>query len=178
MKPGKNYGRIVLIAIFAFAGAASVYAGQQLMDESVSVAQLVEESAKNDGKEVIIEGELIGDLMARGDHLWLSLLDKGTAVGVWVEKGKLPSIHFLGAYGVQGDTVRITGIMHRACPEHGGDLDIHTEAVELLKQGGRVSHPVNQLRIFAAFALSIAGLWLVSLWRRRERGVEKAGNVR
>ena len=178
MKSGKNFYSIVLIVVFALAGVASASAGQQLTDKSMSVAQLVEESAKNDGKEVMIEGELIGDLMARGDHLWLSLLDKGTAVGVWVEKGKLPSISFLGVYGIQGDTVRITGIMHRACPEHGGDLDIHAEVVELIKRGGTVIHPVNTLKVFAAFALSIAGIWLVSLWRRRERGIEKAENVR
>ena len=178
MKPGENYCGIVLIAFFAIAGAASVSAGQQFTDESVSVAQLVEEAAKNNGREVLIEGELIGDLMARGDHLWLSVLDKGTAVGVWAEKGKLPSIRFLGAYGVQGDRVRIRGIMHRACPEHGGDLDIHAETVELLKRGKIVGHPINRLKIFAAFALSIVGLWLVSLWRRKERDAEKAGNAR
>ena len=178
MKPGKNCGGIVLIVIFTLARAVSVSAGQQFTGESVSVAQLIEEAAKHDGKEVLIEGELIGDLMARGDHLWLSLLDKGTAVGVWVDKSKLPPISFLGAYGVQGDTVQIRGIMHRACPEHGGDLDIHAEAVELLKRGGAVSHPINRLKIFAAFTLSIIGLWLVLLWRRRERGAEKAGNAR
>ncbi len=178
MKPGKNRGGIVLIIIFALAGTASLSAGRQFKDESVSVAQLVEEAAKNDGREVLIEGELIGDLMVRGDHLWLSLLDKGTAVGVWAEKSRIPPIRFLGAYGVQGDTVRIRGVMHRACPDHGGDLDIHAKAVELLKRGGVVSHPMNKLKVFAALALSIAGLWFVSLWRRRERSAERAGNAR
>ena len=177
MKPMNKRGAIAFMAVFLIAGAASVRAGQQPARESVSVARLIEESTKHDGKEVQIEGELIGDLMVRGDHLWLSLLDKGTAVGVWVEKGKLPLVRFLGAYGVQGDTVRIRGIMHRACPEHGGDLDIHAEAVELLKRGGVVAHPINRLKVFAASVLSLTGLWFVLLWRRRERGAEKTGNA-
>jgi len=37
----------------------------------------------------------------------------------------------------RGDTVEVTGVLHRACPQHGGDLDLHATRLEVLTTGGR-----------------------------------------
>lgn len=137
--------------------------------QAIHLSDIVEKASAYDGERVAIEGEIIGDVMARGDHSWINILDSGTAVGVWAEKDRLPEIAYLGNYGAVGDRVYITGIMHRACPEHGGDLDIHAETIELVKNGMPISHPLDLTRLGAAIAFSLSGILLAILWRKRER---------
>lgn len=136
---------------------------------AIHLSDIVEKASAYDGAKVAIEGEIIGDVMARGDHSWINILNSGTAVGVWVEKNRLPEIAYFGNYGAIGDRVYITGIMHRACPEHGGDLDIHAETIELVKKGIPISHPLDLKRLGAAMAFSVSGILLAILWRKRER---------
>jgi len=177
MNSKRKIGIFTFQLLLLFAWAMKVSAKVEDLEGLVPVALLIEDSSKYDGKSVTVEGELIGDIMTRGSHVWLCLLDDGTAVGVWAEKDKLPTISFVGAYGVRGDTIRIKGILHRACPEHGGDFDIHAELVDIIKRGEALVHPVHTSRIVMAIALGVVGLTLVSLWRRRERGMGKARNV-
>ncbi|MFZ2635736.1 MAG: hypothetical protein WAX33_05300 [Rectinemataceae bacterium] len=139
----------------------------------VPVVQLVERAVQYDGTEVEIEGEIIGDLMSRGDHAWLSILDGGTAVGVWATAEDITVVSFLGRYSTRGDRLRVRGVMHRACPEHGGDLDIHATSVEVVERGRAEFHPVNAGRLMAAIMLSATGGGLLVFWRRRERKVKK-----
>jgi hypothetical protein len=136
---------------------------------TLRLADIVEKASAYDGVEVTVEGEIIGDVMARGDHSWINILDNGTAVGIWAEKNRLPEIAYVGSYEAMGDRVCVTGTMHRACPEHGGDLDIHAEAIALVKRGSAISHPLDLKRLSAAVALSVSGVLLAILWRKRER---------
>ncbi|HWR10492.1 MAG TPA: hypothetical protein VN445_01595 [Rectinemataceae bacterium] len=129
---------------------------------------LVEKASVYDGVEVKVEGEIIGEVMARGDHSWINILDNGTALGVWLEKNLLPEIAYIGSYEAIGDKVRVTGAMHRACPEHGGDLDIHADTIELIGRGSAISHTLDLRRLGAAAALCVSGAFLAVLWRKRE----------
>ena len=172
MKTGIKYRRAIIVfltlAIAALPAAAAEQAAFKAAAQSLHVPDLVEKASAYNGAGVTVVGEIIGDVMARGDHVWLNLLDSGTAVGIWVEKSLLPEITFVGNYGVLGDRVSVTGIMHRACPEHGGDLDIHAESIALVRRGEIISHPVDTSRIIAAVALSVSGILLASLWRKSE----------
>jgi len=149
--------------------AAESGTGTLVAVPAIRLSDIIEKASEYDGMKVAIEGEVIGDVMARGDHSWINILDSGTAVGVWAEKDRLPEIAYLGNYGAVGDRVYITGIMHRACPEHGGDLDIHAETIELVKNGMPISHPLDLTRLGAAIAFSLSGILLAILWRKRER---------
>lgn len=136
---------------------------------AIHLSDIVEKASAYDGAKIAVEGEIIGDVMARGDHSWINILDNGTAVGVWVGKDRLPEIAYIGSYGAMGDRVYISGIMHRACPEHGGDLDIHAETIALVKKGTPISHPLDLKRLGVAVALSVSGVLLAILWQKRER---------
>ena len=138
---------------------------------AVPVARLIDESATFDGQTVKIEGEIIGDVMKRDSHAWISILDGGVAVGVWTHIENLYAGLSAGGYAMQGDRVRVMGIMHRACSEHGGDLDIHLESIELLAPGHPVMQPVHRIRVLAAGFLCITGGVFALVWRRRERGI-------
>lgn len=136
---------------------------------AIHLSDIVEKASSYDGTIVAIEGEIVGDVMARGDHSWINILDSGTAVGIWADNDRLPEIAYLGNYDAIGDRVYITGIMHRACPEHGGDLDIHAETIVLVKKGIPISHPLDLTRLCAAIAFSLSGILLAVLWRKRGR---------
>ena len=127
---------------------------------------LVEEAKALDGTRLVFEGEAIGDPLARGDHVWINLSDGSYAIGVWLPRAEAGKVRRYGSYAGRGDTVRVEGIFNRACPEHGGDLDIHAERLEIVAAGAPTAHPVGRGRLILAAALLLAGLALVGLWRR------------
>jgi hypothetical protein len=133
-------------------------------------ADLIEQGKSLDGQEVVFEGEVIGDIMRRGDHAWINVLNHGTAIGVWVTEEQCHVIGLTGRYGTTGDQVRITGLFRRSCAEHGGDLDIHAASLEVLQTGTRISMPLDKRRLAAAIVLLImAVLSLIWLFLPRVR---------
>lgn len=135
----------------------------------VSSQDLVENASQWDGKKVELEGEAIGDIMPRGDHAWINLLDESTAIGIWISQTTLPPLQFTGQYFSQGDRVRVRGIMHRACPEHGGDLDIHADSAAVVKLGAITPHPVQNDRLWLCAVSIILGMICAGFWRYREK---------
>jgi hypothetical protein len=166
--------------IFALALAlasllAPLSAAAQASPQTATFGDLVERGKELDGREVVFEGEAIGDPMRRGDHAWVNVLDPGGAIGVWMEAEAAAGIGRFGSYRGSGDRLRIRGVYHRACPEHGGDLDIHAASVEVLAPGRDRPRPVNRLELLLlapSFALALA---LFLLWRRREAAIRRAG---
>lgn len=131
-------------------------------------ASLIEQARALNGREVIYQGEVIGDIMPRQDHYWINVLGSGTAIGIWITTDQRSAINLAGQYGVRGDEVRITGQFNQACSEHGGDLDIHASSVEIIKMGGQVEQELNIARLAAAAGLFLlAGVSLILLIRRR-----------
>lgn len=135
----------------------------------VSADQLIDNAAQWDGKKVKFQGEVIGDIMPRGDYVWINVLDGSSAIGIWLSKSLVPQISFTGQYFAKGDKVEIHGIMHRACQEHGGDLDLHADYAAILEQGGVVSHPIEHDRLWWGIALSVVCILSTVFWRYRER---------
>ncbi|MHB9153085.1 MAG: hypothetical protein ACYC2S_10550 [Spirochaetales bacterium] len=158
----------LLIMLLAFQG--EVFAQEQTMSiVKTSALKLIDNAKAYDGHQVEITGELIGDVMVRGDYAWISILNEGTAISAWIEKSMLPPDTSIGGYARSGDIVSLRGIFHRACPEHGGDLDIHATSLELVSKGASVNHPVNTSVVLISLTLLVIGVILVSAWRRRER---------
>ncbi len=136
---------------------------------NVSSTDLIEKAKELDGQEVVYTGEVIGDIMVRGDHTWVNVSDGSNAVGVFVENQLMSDITLAGKYGVHGDEVEITGIFHRACPEHGGDLDIHAISVQLLEKGYPMTYSIEPWKLPAAAVLALATVVLFAYMIRKQR---------
>jgi hypothetical protein len=152
----------------------------------VQISELIENMAKYDGRQVTVAGEVIGDVMIRGDYAWITVNDEpysrrsvveggeltgvsNTGIGVWAPRGEVQGIENLGGYDEKGDQEEVVGVFNRACPEHGGDTDIHAESVSKVGDGYPISHPFDYPR--ALFAAALAGLTvclLVAWLKRRE----------
>lgn len=131
--------------------------------QPVSSSELIKNAGQHDNKSVVYAGEVIGDVMARGGFAWINLNDGNSAIGVWVDKTLSCDIQYTGGYKVKGDWVEVAGIFHRACVEHGGDLDIHAQSLRKVIPGRVLKERLNlEKRNFALILLGILCLILIS----------------
>lgn len=149
----KMFGKTSII-IMAF-GLMAHIAYAQL----ISSTELINNAKQYDGKAVDYRGEVIGDVMIRGQYVWVNIGDGQNAIGIWTTKALIKDITHKGSYGFKGDVVEITGIFNRSCPEHGGDLDIHAQAVRNITSGKQIleSLDFNKIKI----ALILLGMALL-----------------
>ncbi len=153
--------------------------------QEVASPALIDNSRFWNGHRVAFTGEAIGERMRRGDQAWIHLnddaymwrnIEEGEPLGgyntgqaVWLPFSLASRITYFGDYMHEGDVVRVSGTFNAACREHGGDMDIHANALEVVRAGHQVVHVFNRTRAVAAtLLLAAAGcLWLVK--RRAEK---------
>lgn len=144
-----------ILAVILLAPAAGAMSG----------TELVEHGAEYDGRSVVYRGEAIGEVMRRGRNAVVNLSDGTYALGVWAPVGAAAAIRRVGRYSVVGDVVEVRGTFHRACAEHGGDLDIHAETLTVVTGGKVTREPLHR-----GEALLAAILWPIALglvgWHR------------
>jgi hypothetical protein len=126
--------------------------------------QIINQAKEMDGKSIQYEGEIIGDVLSRGEFAWLSITDGANALAVYLPTSEIPEDLVIGRYATRGDLVTITGDFHRACAEHGGDMDIHGETLVLIKSGFSV--PVQTSTKFSVltgsvFLCALTGLFYI-----------------
>ena len=185
----KHYPFALIILVIATALLSLTLAcNTATADERVPIKDLIENMKKYDGKTVTIGGEAIGDLMVRGTHAWFTVDDDpysnksieggGALVGmsnvsmsVWADKIDTENIKILGGYKNKGAMVRVTGVFHRACQEHGGDTDIHAFSVEVIGPGHPFSHHFQYGKLLAVLIL---GALVIFLWDLRRSRIKKA----
>jgi len=126
--------------------------------EPVSSDKLIENENFYDGKEVVYKGEAVGDLMKRGDHFWINILEGSNAIGIWCTLNMKNTIQITGDYGHKGDIMQVRGIFHKACKEHGGDLDIHAMEIFKLSPGQKTEDIIEPRKVIAAIVFSVAAL--------------------
>jgi hypothetical protein len=133
--------------------------------QPIPSSDLINNARQYDGKTVMYTGEVIGDIMKRGEFAWLNLNDGVNAIGIWVSLSQIKDLAVTGGYKRVGDSIEVTGVFHRACPEHGGDLDIHAQAVRKLASGRQLQERLNIDEIrFAVILLGILGaVWILTL---------------
>ena len=119
---------------------------------TVKINDLVEKAKEYDGKTVTLEAEAIGEVLERDAYAWVNINDKSNAIGVYMPITEAKKIRFFGDYAHTGDTLLITGVMHNACVEHGGELDIHADKITIVRQGSDTTRPVSGVKI-ALFGL-------------------------
>lgn len=124
--------------------------------QGISSSELINNAKQYDNKIVIYAGEAIGDVMVRGENAWLNLNDGENAIGIWLNKDLAASIVYTGTYKTKGDWIEISGIFHRACLEHGGDLDIHAQTLKKVNNGRVLSLGINESK--KKFSLILLGV--------------------
>ncbi|MCE5202634.1 MAG: hypothetical protein LLG24_00200 [Actinomycetia bacterium] len=166
-----------LVVAFVLGGALVMAAGCRAQGtpepspNTPSSSGLVEEPKKYDGSTVTFTGEAIGEVMVRGENAWVHLNDdayylknveEGAQLGgynagmpVWLPAGEAGKITTFGDYKHEGDVVTVTGEFHAACPEHGGDMDIHATALEVVQPGHRAADPIKPGKAVLAVALAL-----------------------
>jgi hypothetical protein len=154
---------IGLAAVIALLPAAALADGEQ-----VGSSELIDHAADYDGKTVVYEGEAIGDVLPRGDYAWLAVSDGDNTIGCYVKASDAEKVSYLGKYGIKGDTVRIRGVFFRACAEHGGDLDIHADSLEILHAGASVPQESSDALRIAAYILPFPAAVMLAIALKRK----------
>lgn len=158
---------LMVIMCFVFFSAFSAQAAQALAGP-VTSQDLIDHAKTFDNKRVTYQGEVIGDIMIRGDLAWVNVNDGVNAIGVWVPVREIEKIRYKGGYKFIGDIVKVTGTFHRACPEHGGDLDIHATTMEIIKPGFKRDMPVDRRKVFLASGLLVLSAVLTLMVSRKK----------
>ena len=158
----KIYKNCILILILIVIFSLNVYAAQK-----TDINNLIENAKALDNKEVTVQGEAIGEMMNRGEYSWVNINDNTNAIGIWMKTSDAKQITNFGDYKHKGDTVRITGIFHRACEEHGGEADIHCEAIGISAKGNMIAEQISSAKlIVAAVLVPIAALLFFFYYRK------------
>jgi len=125
--------------------------------------ELINNAKQYDGKAVNYKGEVIGDVMIRGDYAWLHVNDGIIAIGIWAPNTMIQDILYAGNYHKKGDIVEVSGIFHRSCLEHGGDLDIHASGIKKITPGSPVVQPISRKKVYIGVYSLILVLLLYAL---------------
>lgn len=136
--------------------------------QPVYSTELINNAKNYDNKTVGYSGEVIGDIMIRGQYAWLNVNDKVNAIGIWLDRSLIKDVSLAGNYKFRGDIIEIEGIFHRSCQEHGGDLDIHAVSLRKINNGAAIKENMNHLKLNLVIWL-FGGLALVWIWNRLKR---------
>ncbi len=163
MKTNYKLALMILCCVLLSHPASLIFA------KELNSSELIKNAKEHDGKLITYSGEAIGDVMMRGEFAWVNINDGENALGVWMSSSMAKEIKFTGSYKTFGDKLRITGIFNRACPMHGGDLDIHAQSLHSLAEGGQIvrklQHSKKNLSLILLGALFL--IWILTLFRRK-----------
>lgn len=142
--------------------------------EPIASTDLINNAKQYDGKSVSYQGEVIGDVMVRGNNAWINLNDTKNAIGIWLASGLTKEVSYTGSYKFKGDIIEAEGIFHRSCLEHGGDLDIHAKSIKLITKGYEVEESISPVKIraviiFLIICLTLAVIYFIRLFYGKKK---------
>ncbi|MGL5677642.1 MAG: hypothetical protein ACRDDX_14630 [Cellulosilyticaceae bacterium] len=120
---------------------------------TVKINDLIENAKAYAEKNVVIEGEVIGEPIGRGDYVWVNIHDGSNAIGVYIEREALSAVKYWGNYKYKGDQVKVTGIFHQVYEEQGGEMGIEGTTLEVIQEGYVATHILSPWRVVAIFLL-------------------------
>jgi len=137
--------------------------------EKVKIRELYENGKEYNGKFIIVEGEVIGDLMGK-EEKWINIKDEfdDSAIGVVISKKDAEKIENFGRYKIKGDIIRVFGIYNINCPKHYGERDIHALNIEIIKKGEKYTEEVNIKKIYLSFLLLSITVFIAYLYHKEE----------
>jgi len=155
--------------VFSLIIFISVSALKASFAQVVSSTELINKAKELDGKTIVYQGEVIGDVMKRGNFAWVNANDGQNAIGIWMDYSLAKEIAYMGSYKFIGDVIEVSGIFNRACPEHGGDLDIHAQTLRKIESGRPVPEKLTRAkRNTTLILIGILGLlWILYQLRRK-----------
>jgi hypothetical protein len=156
--------KAILIILYLFFSLQKV-----VFSQSLSSSELIRNAKEYDGKLIAYSGEVIGDVMRRGEFAWVNINDGENALGAWMSAALAKEIKFTGNYKSRGDRLEIVGVFNRACFEHGGDLDIHARSWLKIASGRMVKENLNfdkvNLNLIILGALFL--IWILTLFKHK-----------
>lgn len=179
-------GRYVL-RIFLAAATVAVYlsllAAPLTAAPLVDSSTLIEKGRIYDGRAVRFRGEVIGDVMIRGDHAWLNINDDAysrqgpvlhlagynAGQGVILPADEARKVKQAGGYFWRGDYVEVAGVFRRSSSKHGGEMIIEGRSLRVVKKGFRLTHGSIETKLFIALILAAAAA-ITTLLSLRLRG--------
>lgn len=159
----KNFGLTLIILFLVFSQQTTVFS------QSLSSSEMIKNAKEYDGKLIVYSGEVIGDVMLRGEFAWVNINDGQHALGVWMSAVLAQEIKFTGNYKSRGDDLEIVGVLHRACFEHGGDLDIHAQSLRKIRNGRIVKEKLNfdKVRLSLLLLGALFFIWILILFKHK-----------
>lgn len=161
----KNKLKLILISLIALV----FFSLQHVWAQNFTSDELIKYAKKHDGKIVVYCGEVIGDVMARGEFAWININDGSNAIAIWASRALAKELQFAGNYKTRGDVLEVTGIFYRNCLEHGGDLDIHAQTIRKIAGGRIVEHKLDFIKLELIFILlgALFLIWILLLFKRK-----------
>lgn len=161
----KNLKLILIILFLVF----SPQGQRDAFSQSISSSELIKNAKEYDGKLIVYSGEVIGDVMSRGEFAWVNINDGENALGVWMSAALAKEIKFMGNYKSRGDRLEMVGVFHRACFEHGGDLDIHARSLLKITSGRLVKENLNFDKVSLSLILlgALFLIWILILFKHK-----------
>ena len=135
--------------------------------EAVSSRELIDNANGFNGQTVKYKGEAVVAILGREDGSWVNVSDGHNALGIWCKKEMTDSIKYLGDYKTKGDMVEIEGVFNRACPQHGGELDIHAVSFKVTKTGYFIKEAFDVWKLNISAGIFLAIMLLIILFRKR-----------
>ena len=159
----KNF-KLILIILFLVLSPQRV-----VFSQSLSSSELIRNAREYDGKLIAYSGEVIGEVMSRGESAWVNLNDGENALGIWMSAALAKEIKFMGSYKSRGDQLEVVGVFHRACFEHGGDLDIHARSLLKIARGRMVKENLNFDKVSLSLILlgALFLIWILTLFKHK-----------
>jgi hypothetical protein len=159
----KNFKLILIILFLIFSSQKAAFS------QSLSSGELIRNAKEYDGKLIAYSGEVIGDVMLRGEFAWVNINDGENALGAWMSAALAQEIKLTGNYTSRGDRLEIVGVFHRACLEHGGDLDIHVRSLLKIANGRMVKENLNFDKVSLSLILlgALFLIWILILFKHK-----------
>lgn len=146
----KTWKVIIVTVITIIFSSFTVLASENI----IPINELIDNGKEYDTKTITVQGEAIGELLERGENSFLNINDGTSAMGIFLRTEDGEMVNCYGDYHNIGDTVKVQGVFHRACDEHGGDMDIHCNSIELVSKGYGRTHKINKWKIISILLLS------------------------
>ncbi|MDP2927900.1 MAG: DNA-binding protein, partial [Candidatus Omnitrophota bacterium] len=74
----KNFTLTLIILFLVFGPQTAAFS------QSLSSSELINNAKEYDGKLIVYSGEVIGDVMLRGEFAWVNINDGQNALGAWM----------------------------------------------------------------------------------------------
>ncbi len=148
---------VVVLMLVLMPSAQAQYGGW------VTSQALIKNATQLNGEAVVFMGEVIGDLMRRGDFAWINIQDDYGTVGVWAPLELTKEISYFGDYNHKGDIVAVEGTFFRADPELTGEFCIRAKNIRIVFPGFFIFHQVSSVKIKIVILLSVLMILLGGL---------------